>query len=217
VEASCLSFSTKLKTVIDALPSEGVHVADIRDVFGQEGIMLITAFLTIPFMIPVSIPGLSTVFGSVILLIGFSRIAGRNLWLPKRIEQRRIPTDKLRAGLHQGFAFFHRLERLARPCRLKWFVSEGLPDSFNNFSLVTGAILLMAPFGLIPFSNTLPALALLFIAIGSLQQDGLWILMGHLANFITIAYFAFLIGGGSLLIHGIFQHLSGISIFSSFC
>ena len=214
MEASCLSFSTKLKSVIDALPSEGVDVADIRDVFGQEGLMLLTAFLTIPFMIPVSIPGASTVFGAVILLIGFSRISGRNLWLPKRIEQRRIPTDKLRTCLHQGLAFFHRLERLSRPCRLKWFVSEGLPDTFNNFSLVTGAILLMAPFGLIPFSNTLPALALLFLSIGSLQQDGLWILMGHLANFITIAYFAFLIGGGSLLIHGIFQHLSGISIFS---
>jgi len=217
LETGCLTFSTRIRTVIDVLPSDEVDVAKIRDLFGHEGLMLITAFLTIPFMIPVSIPGLSTVFGSVILLIGFSRIAGRNLWLPKRIEQHRIPTDKLRAGLHQGFAFFHRLERLARPCRLKWFVSEGLPDSFNNFSLVTGAILLMAPFGLIPFSNTLPALALLFIAIGSLQQDGLWILMGHLANFITIAYFAFLIGGGSLLIHGIFQHLSGISIFSSFC
>lgn len=217
METGCLTFSTKIRTVIDVLPSDGVDVAKIRDLLGHEGLMLITAFLTIPFMIPVSIPGLSTVFGSVILLIGFSRIAGRNLWLPKRIEQRRIPTDKLRAGLHQGFVFFHRLERLARPCRLKWFVSQGLPGICNNFSLVTGAILLMAPFGLIPFSNTLPALALLFLSIGSLQQDGLWILMGHLANFITIAYFAFLIGGGSLLIHGIFQHLSGILIFSSFC
>jgi hypothetical protein len=214
MEASCLSFSTKLKSVIDALPSEGVDVADIRDVFGQEGLMLLTAFLTIPFMIPVSIPGASTVFGAVILLIGFSRISGRNLWLPNRIEQRMIPTDKLRTCLHQGLAFFHRLERLACPCRLKWFVSNGFPNTLNNLSLVTGAILLMAPFGLIPLSNTLPALALLFIAIGSLQQDGLWILMGHLANFITIAYFAFLIGGGSLLLHGIFQHLSGISILS---
>jgi hypothetical protein len=217
VEASCLSFSLKLKSVIDALPSEGVDVADIRDVFGQEGLMLLTAFLTIPFMIPVSIPGASTVFGAVILLIGFSRISGRNLWLPKRIELRRIPTDKLRTCLHQGLAFFHRLERLACPCRLKWFVSNGFPNTLNNLSLVMGAILLIAPFGLIPFSNTLPALALLFLSIGSLQQDGLWILMGHLTNFITIAYFVFLIGGGSLLIHGIFQHLSGISIFSSFC
>jgi hypothetical protein len=107
--------------------------------------------------------------------------------------------------------FFHRLERLACPCRLKWFVSNGFPNTLNNLSLVTGAILLMAPFGLIPFSNTLPALALQFIAIGSLQQDDLCVLIGHLANFITIAYFAFLIGGGSVLIHGLFEYLSSLS------
>jgi hypothetical protein len=32
-------------------------------------------------------------------------LCGRNLWLPKRIEQRRIPTDRLRACLHQGLIF----------------------------------------------------------------------------------------------------------------
>ena len=98
--------STKIKAVIDALPSDRVDVADIRDLFGQEGIMLLTAFLTIPFMIPISIPGASTVFGAVILLVVFSRLCGRNLWLPKRIEQQRIPAYKLRACLHQGLIFF---------------------------------------------------------------------------------------------------------------
>ena len=209
METGCLSFSTKLRAVMDALPPGGVAVADIRDLFGQEGLMLLTAFLTIPFMIPVSIPGVSTVFGSVILLIGFSRISGRSLWLPERIVQRRIPTAKLRRCLHQGLVFFNRLERWACPRRLKWFVSEGFPNTLTNLSLVAGAALLMAPFGLIPFSNTLPALALLFLAIGSLQRDGLCILIGHLANFITMAYFAVLIGGGGVLVHGIFQHLSG--------
>jgi hypothetical protein len=69
------------------------------------------------------------VFGAVILLVGFSRLCGRNLWLPKRIEQRRIPTDKLRACLHQGLIFFHRLERLARLYRLKFIkvVSVNFP------------------------------------------------------------------------------------------
>jgi hypothetical protein len=200
--------SRKIKAVIDALPSNRVEVADIRDLFGQEGLMLLTVFLTIPFMIPISIPGASTVFGAVILLIGFSRLSGRSLWLPKRIEQRKIPTDKLRACLNQGLIFFHRLEGVARPYRLKWFISGGIANTLNNFSLITGAILLMAPFGLIPFSNTLPALALLFLAIGFLQRDGVCILVGHLANFVTITYFAFLIAGGSALIHGIFKYLS---------
>jgi hypothetical protein len=172
---------------------EEVDVADIRDLFGQEGLMLLTAFLTIPFMIPISIPGASTVFGAVILLIGFSRLSGRNLWLPKRIEQRTIPAKNLRACLHQGLIFFRRLEGLARPHRLKWFISARIANTLNSFSLIMGALLLMAPFGLIPFSNTLPALALLFFAIGCLQRGGVCILLGHLATSVTIAYFTFLI------------------------
>lgn len=91
------------------------------------------------------------------------------------------------------------------------FVVEKIGDDQDVLSLITGALLLMAPLGLIPFSNTLPALALLFLAIGFLQRDGVCILLGHLANFVTIAYFAFLIGGGSVLFHGLFEYLSRLS------
>jgi len=65
----------------------------------------------------------------------------------------------------------------------------------------------MAPFGLIPFSNTLPAIAILFFAIGLLQRDGICILLGHLVNFATIVYFTLLIVGGGATIYEIFQRI----------
>ena len=194
------NLSTKLKLVIDALPPGRVEVADIRDLFGQEGLMLLSVFLTMPFMIPVSIPGVSTVFGVAILLIGVSRLLGRKLWLPKRIEQRTIPANNLRAGLTQGLMVVQRLERIACPFRLKWLTTGKVTGTLNSCSLIAGALLLMAPFGLIPFSNTLPALALLLLAIGFLQRDGVCILLGHLVNVATIIYFGFLIAGGGALI-----------------
>jgi hypothetical protein len=49
-------------------------------------------------------------------------------------------------------------------------------------------------------SNTLPAIALLFLAIGTLQRDGVSILLGHVMNVVTMAYFALLIGGGGVVI-----------------
>ncbi|HPB67393.1 MAG TPA: exopolysaccharide biosynthesis protein [Candidatus Omnitrophota bacterium] len=203
------SFGEKLKVVIDSLPPEGVTLADIRDLFGRDGLMLLTAFLTIPFMVPVSIPGVSTVFGAAILLIGISRFWGRHLWLPKRLEDRVLPADKLRAALHQGLKLFHQLERLTRPRRLKQLTSDGITESLNNGALILGALLLMAPFGFVPFSNTLPGLALLLFAIGLLQRDGVFILCGHLVNFVTIIYFAFLVAGGTALIHKIIEHFRG--------
>jgi hypothetical protein len=203
------SLGEKLAVVIGNLPSSGVTLAEIRDLIGQDGLLLLTVFLTIVFMVPVSIPGVSTVFGFAILLIGISRLLGRNLWLPKRIAHRVLPADKLRTALNQGSIWLHRLERVSRPHRLRWLASTGLMDTLNNSALITAAVLLMAPFGLIPFSNTLPALALLFFAIGLLQRDGLCILFGHLANLGTIVYFIVLVVGGSAAIRELFAYIAG--------
>ena len=68
-----------------------------------------------------------------------------------------------------------------------------------------GLLLLMLPFGLVPFSNTLPALALLAYAIGFIQRDGVAVLLGHVANVGTIVYFSVLIGGGGLVAQELFK------------
>lgn len=78
------------------------------------------------------------------------------------------------------------------------------PGLVNNAALVLGALLLMAPFGFIPFSNTVPGVALMCLAIGLLQRDGLMVLLGHVANVLSIVYFAVLIGGGGLAIRELF-------------
>jgi hypothetical protein len=64
------SLGAKLKAITDSLPPDGVTLAEIRDLVGQDGLLILTALLTIVFMVPVSIPGVSTVFGAAILLIG---------------------------------------------------------------------------------------------------------------------------------------------------
>jgi hypothetical protein len=201
------SLGERLKVIIMDLPPDKVTLAEIRDLLGQDGLLLLTAFLTIVFLIPVSIPGVSTVFGAAIVLIGVSRLLNRSLWLPKRFLERRLPAKKLCTGLNKGIIWFHRLERISRTHRLKWLTSNGFMGVLNSCALIIGAGLLMAPFGLIPFSNTLPALAILFFAIGLLQRDGICILLGYLVNVATIAYFILLIVGGGTTIHEIFQRI----------
>jgi len=203
------SLGEKLDVVVANLPAGEVTLAEIRDLVGQDGLLILTAFLTIVFMVPVSIPGVSTVFGAGILLIGISRLLGRSLWLPRWIAYRVLPVDKLRVSLKRGSVWVHRLERVSRPHRMNKLASTGLVETVNNCALIAGAVLLMAPFGLIPFSNTLPALALLFLAIGLLERDGLCILLGHLANFVTVIYFAFLMIGGTAAIYELWRRITG--------
>ena len=201
------SLGEKLDVIIRNLPPDKVTLWEIRNLLGREGLLMLTAFLTLVFLIPVSIPGVSTVFGAAILMIAVSRLFNCNLGLPERLQVRHLPADRLRAGLQKGMVWFRRLESVSRPHRLNWLTGRGLVAVFNDSALILGAVLLMAPFGLIPFSNTLPAIALLFFAVGLLQRDGLCILFGHLANLATIIYFLILIAGGSYTLYEVFQRL----------
>lgn len=201
------SLAEKMQATMDRLPPEGVTLVEIRDLIGREGMMLLTAFLTIIFLVPVSIPGVSTVFGGGILLLSISRLVNRPLWLPDRLKRRPVSSEKLRAGMAKGMHWFKRLERVSKPRRMRGLTSGGFMGVVNNLALILGAVLLMMPFGLIPFSNTLPAVALLFFAIGLLQRDGVCILLGHLMNIATIAYFAILLTGGLVVLQKLWERI----------
>lgn len=203
------SLGEQLARIIDSLPADAMSLQELLDVFSDEGLLLLTILLTLIFLIPVSIPGVSTVFGAAILLVGISRLIGRPLWLPARLRNKALPADKLRPGLASGLLWVRRLEKISRPHRVRALVDGRLVGMFNNLAFILAAILLMAPFGFVPFSNTLPALALLLYAIGFIQRDGVAVLLGHLANIGTIIYFSVLIGGGGLAVREMFQRFGG--------
>jgi hypothetical protein len=202
------SLGEQLTQVIDKLPPDTLSLQELLDVFGDEGLLLVTILLTLVFLIPVSIPGVSTVFGAAILLVGVSRLLGRQLWLPSRVRHRRLPSDRLRPGLAGGLRWVQRFETLSRPHRLAALVDGRVQDVVNNLAFILAALLLMAPFGFVPFSNTLPALALLAYAVGFIQRDGGAVLLGHLANIGTMVYFSILIGGGGLVAQELFKRFT---------
>jgi len=203
------SLGQQLADIIERLPPDTLSLGELLDVFSDEGLLLLTILLTLVFLIPVSIPGVSTVFGAAILLVGISRLFNRPLWLPARVKHKALPADRLRPGLTAGLVWVRRMEKISRPHRLRFFVDGAGQGVFNNLAFILAALLLMAPFGFVPFSNTLPALALLLYAIGFIQRDGGAILLGHLANIGTIIYFSVLIGGGGVAVRELFQRLTG--------
>ena len=203
------SLGQQLADIIERLPPDALSLGELLDVFSDEGLLLLTILLTLVFVIPVSIPGVSTVFGAAILLVGVSRLINRPLWLPQRVKHKALPAARLRPGLTAGLVWVRRMEKISRPHRLRLFVDGPGQGVINNLAFILAALLLMAPFGFVPFSNTLPALALLLYAIGFIQRDGGAILLGHLANIGTIVYFSVLIGGGGVAVRELFQRLTG--------
>ncbi|WP_034212416.1 exopolysaccharide biosynthesis protein [Arenimonas metalli] len=191
-----LSLGEQLRAIIDQLPEGGVSLGSLLDVFGDEGLLLLTALMVLVFLVPVSIPGVSTVFGAAILMVGISRLTGRPLWLPRRLRERELPGQKVRAALTAGLKWVARFERISRPHRLRQLAEQRGWLVVGNLAFITAALLLMAPLSFLPFSNTLPGVALLLYSIGFIQRDGGAILVGHLVQLASVTYFGVVFAGG---------------------
>lgn len=199
----------RLEAVIAGLDGESLTLGQMLDRVGTQGLLLLAALLTLVFLIPVSIPGVSTIFGAAILLIGVSRLLDRPLWLPARLRHRELPARRVRDMLGRGMTWIHRMERISRRHRLPGLAEGRAMDIVNSLAFIFAAILLMMPFGFIPFSNTLPGIALLFYSVGMIQRDGVAILLGHLGTVVTVVYFTFLIGGGGWALLALWQLFTG--------
>ena len=202
------SLRTQLEAIIARLPSGSMTLGELLAIIGDEGLLVLSILLTLVFLIPVSIPGVSTVFGAAILLVGLSRLSGRPLWIPAKLATRALPADRLRPALAGGMSWVRRLERISRPYRLSPVVDGRAQHLVNNLAFIFAALLLMAPFGFVPFSNTIPAIALLLYAVGFIQRDGVAVLLGHLATIGTVVYFSVLIGGGGLALQHLWQRFA---------
>ncbi|MFY2556953.1 exopolysaccharide biosynthesis protein [Corallococcus terminator] len=185
--------SATLRSLAARLP-ESLTVRELMQACGEQGLLLFCCILTFPFLLPVSVPGVSTVFGALIVLIGVGVTFNRVPWLPRKLLDRKLARASLQPALEKGADVFTKVDRLSKP-RLLVLTHGASTNRFNGFMLFVAGVLLMAPFGLIPFSNTLPALAALFFAIGILQRDGYAILAGHGMTLGTIGYFGALIFG----------------------
>jgi hypothetical protein len=183
--------SETLAEISKSLPEHHITLRDLLTKLGEQGLLLCCLFLTIPFLLPVSIPGVSTAFGIVIILIGIGVTLNRVPWLPRRLLERRLTTAQLIHAFERGAHLVARLERVIRP-RLYTLTHGRVINRMNGSAVVLGGILLLFPLSLIPFSNTLPALAILCLAIGILQRDGLFIIAGHIMNVLTTLYFGVL-------------------------
>lgn len=186
------TLSRALSEAARSLTGETASVRELLALIGEQGMLMFCIFLTIPFLVPVSIPGVSTVFGLLVILIGYGVALNRMPWLPDRLLDRRFPGAKLVPALEQGARLLARLERFLHP-RWSVFVRSPFANRWNGWMIALAGVLLMAPFGLVPFSNTLPALAALFLAAGMLEQDGLFVFLGYGWIVATIVYFVVLI------------------------
>ncbi|MEI4486985.1 exopolysaccharide biosynthesis protein [Frigidibacter sp. MR17.14] len=201
-------FAAALTDTIGRIDGDKITLRRLMDLIGEQGLLMISGLASLPFLLPVSIPGVSTVFGLAIVLIAVAITLNRMPWLPRRVLDRELPAEKLRAALERGAGIVVRIERFVRP-RLTGLTTPGAVARFNGLMLILAGVLLMAPFGFVPFSNTLPGIAVLLLSLGMMQRDGAMVIAGYAFNVITMVYFGVLIWLAWKAGTGVTQYLGG--------
>jgi hypothetical protein len=179
--------SEELELILREFEVETVTLREVLALLHGRGYVLLVMLLALPFCTPVPLPGLSTPFGLIIMIIGARLSFGAKPWLPARLLDTRLPP----AIFAKVFAFTRKIilafERLLRP-RLLWLTSSLRRQQVHAISIVVCATMLLLPLP-VPLSNIIPAWGIMLIAGGLLERDGVFILSGHVATFVTIGFF----------------------------
>jgi hypothetical protein len=166
------------------------HQVTLRELLGhvgEQGLLVFCAILAMPFLLPVTLPFMSTALGLPMLLIGIAVVLNRVPWLPVRLLDHALPSTTVQHVLERAARAADRFEHLVRP-RLLALTDSALANSIHGVVLVIAVLVLMAPLPLVPFANTLPAISVILLCLGMAERDGAVILLGHLATLVAAAF-----------------------------
>ncbi len=179
--------SDTLSETAGAIPVEGLTLGQLLGKLGEQGLLVFCIFLAIPFVLPIQIPGSSTVFGLLIALIALGVTVNRAPRFPRWLMEQHLASTYLIRVFEHGARLSARIEPWVCP---RWFAltRNAMMKRVTGLLLLSAAGLLALPL-IIPFSNVLPALAILLLTMGILQHDGLCILGGYVVTLGTAVYF----------------------------
>jgi hypothetical protein len=190
-----MKLSQLLSQLLVKYADQPLPLSILLEKVGNSGFGTITGILIIPMLIPLPIPlaGFSALVGSGIILVGCQLALGyKKPYLPKRIAQLELSPAASQKILKQIDLLLQPLERMSRH-RLSKFSNSWWGCRITGICLAWDALLMSLPLP-IPLTNLVPAYTILFLAIGLLEFDGLFILIGYGMTVATTIFFASLAG-----------------------
>lgn len=153
-----------------------VRLRAVDELMRGRGIGVLMLVLSMPFIIPVTIPLLATVCGVPMIVLG-ARIALSGRGVIPRFALDREFTPQTMAAIAKG------LRKVLRPIAFLFrprlsVMFWAVPWRLTGVSVCLAAFLLSLPLP-VPFANMIPAIGLIHFAAGLLQRDGIAICIGH--------------------------------------
>lgn len=180
--------SDVLRSLLLASEGRAMKVSEMVEIMQGRGLYMVVVLLCLPFLSPVTIPGLSLPFGLAIAVCGLRIAFGRKPWLPGVILRREISHTVLEKMVGVGCAIYERMERMVRPRMVFLFEGAGWRHAVGAAIALAGVLLSLPIPPPFPLTNTLPGFAVIFFALGLMERDGILVIAGYVLTAVATCY-----------------------------
>lgn len=170
------------KSVEIAHGRDTICVSEVIDSLGTQVLLSMLLLPALAVVTPLSgIPGLSSLCGIIIALVGLQLLWGRKtIWLPDWIMRRELPAARLEKTVKWLNGLAKWCDKISRQ-RLLFLVQKPGAILAQLICVLSGAAM---PFlELIPFSSSMLGSAVSLFAVGLVMRDGLFVFVGFMVCF----------------------------------
>jgi len=173
-EHGTFRLSEDLAKLQEKAREQSLSLGDVIFLLDDRARTFLLLLLSLPFVQPIPLPGLSTPFGVAIALLGIGSLVGQKPWLPDRLLKMQLPDIFLAPAL--------------RVPRILFLATNPTMQRLEGLCILVCGVLLCLPLP-IPFSNMLPATTVITFACSTLGKDGFFYVGGIFCFAITVLFF----------------------------
>jgi hypothetical protein len=151
-----------------------VSVETLLTTFSGRGKVFLLIVLSLGFT---QIPGIAIFFGAFITYLGIRiAMARSSIWMPKFLLKKKIPSWVLNTIIPTFLACLKFMKRFSHP-RYVWATQLKSTRIINGITIaVVGVAMAISP--PVPLSSWIGCFAIFFLAIGLLNDDGVYVILG---------------------------------------
>ena len=180
--------SDGLRRLLREAAGRPLMIREMVEILHGRGLQFVVILLCLPFLTPVTLPGISMPFGLAIALCGLRIAFGHKPWLPAFILNRRISYSVLEKMVNFGCKIYEKVEKVIRP-RLGFFLAGPGMGMVTGLAIALSGIFLSLPIPPpFPLTNTIPGFAIIFLSLGLMERDGGLVLCGYVLTVISAIY-----------------------------
>jgi hypothetical protein len=187
---------------------DGYAIEDMARDMGGIAFGLCMLIFALPNIVPIPLPGLSTLTAIPMLYFSVQLMFGKRVvWLPNRVGKRKLQGEKVQHMIEYVIPWVARFERYFRP-RLRSF-------AVHRARMVAGGIITMLALLIalpVPFGNWMPALAVCVLCLAIIEYDGVLMIIGYFTTILALIYLYFLFSAYFWLLAKSFEAITGMKL-----